>query len=69
MGEGITKSSDRQAVVWEGLEGLVRAQLQHLLQGLLEAEVTELLGRASRSGGRRWTLPPATATASARPGS
>jgi len=45
MGEGITKSSGRQAVVWEGLEAGVRAQLQQLIQELLEAEVTELLGR------------------------
>ena len=46
MREGITKTNRRQAVSWEGLEGWVREQVQQLIQELLEAEVTELLGRS-----------------------
>jgi putative transposase len=33
-------------VVWENLESFARGQVQQLIQGLLEAELTELLGRA-----------------------
>ena len=46
MREGITKAAGRQAVTWESLEGWVREQVQQLIQELLEAEVTELLGRS-----------------------
>ncbi|MCC6442074.1 MAG: transposase [Armatimonadetes bacterium] len=34
---------------WESLEGLVRQQIQGWLQDLLEAEVTEFLGRAKQA--------------------
>jgi transposase-like protein len=46
MREATTKAVGRQAVAWEGLEGWVREQVQQLIQELLEAEVTELLGRS-----------------------
>ena len=38
--EGATK------VVWEGLEGMARRQIQGFVQRLLEEEITELLGRS-----------------------
>lgn len=46
MREGTTQTIERQAVVWESLEGWVREQVQQLSQEVLEAEVTELLGRS-----------------------
>jgi putative transposase len=45
MSESSTVGVDVQAVTWEGLEPWVREQIQGLIQGVLEAEVTELLGR------------------------
>lgn len=46
MREGTTKTVGRQVVSWECLEEWVREQVQQLIQELLEAEVTELLGRS-----------------------
>jgi hypothetical protein len=48
---------------WTALEKWARHQVQEFVQELLKAEVTELLGRESRSGWRQWTGRPATATA------
>jgi len=45
MSESTTVEPGVQAVTWEGLEPWVREQVQGLIQTVLEAEVTELLGR------------------------
>jgi len=46
MGQDITVGPGVQQVTWETLESYVREQVQGLIQTVLEAEVTELLGRA-----------------------
>jgi transposase-like protein len=43
--EKSTDGLEASRVVWEGLEGWARSQIQVLLQRLLEEEVTDLLGR------------------------
>jgi putative transposase len=45
MEESITAAGEPQAVTWATLDEWVRGQVQTLVQGLLEEEVTELLGR------------------------
>ena len=45
MSECITQTVGAQAPTWETLEQWVQGQVQQLIQDLLEAEVTELLGR------------------------
>jgi len=62
MGQCSTVRERAQAVTWQTLEEYVRGQVQRWVQELLEEEVTELLGGASRSAGRRWTVLPAIAT-------
>ena len=46
MGEGITECVGVQAATWETLERWVQGKVQALIQEVLEAEVTELLGRS-----------------------
>jgi len=53
IGQDITVGPGVQQVTWETLEAYVREQVQGLIQTVLEAEVTELLGRAKSE--RRWT--------------
>jgi hypothetical protein len=53
---------------WGTLEEFARDRIQSWLQDVLEEEVTELLGRASRNGVRWWMRPRDTATATARLG-
>ena len=53
---------------WGILEEFARSRIQSWLQDVLEEEVTELLGRASRSGERWWMRQRDTATATARRG-
>ena len=53
MSEENTRSTVESRVHWEDLEEWLRGQVQSLIQGLLEDEITELLGRsrsARRSG-------------------
>lgn len=45
MSEGITKGVGAQEATWETLEQWVQGKVQELIQEVLEAEVTELLGR------------------------
>jgi transposase-like protein len=45
MEQDITCEQRAQRVTWETLEACVRAKAQEFIQGLLEEEVTELLGR------------------------
>ncbi len=45
MKQDTTKGAEAQGVCWESLEGVVRERIQGWLQELLEAEVTEFLGR------------------------
>lgn len=45
MRKETTKGSRKSSPVWETLEGWARVQIQGFIQGLLEEEVTELLGR------------------------
>ena len=45
MKQDSTGKESGQAVTWETLEGYVRSKVQEWIQELLEAEVTELLGR------------------------
>ena len=45
MEEKSTKGSEASRVVWAQLEGWARGQIRHWVQGLLESEVSELLGR------------------------
>jgi transposase-like protein len=45
MKQDITPEGRAQRVTWETLEDYVRESVQELIQGLLEQEVTELLGR------------------------
>ena len=45
MEQDITVEERAQRVTWETLEGYVRDKAQEFIQGLLEEEVTELLGR------------------------
>jgi putative transposase len=45
MSESTTQAVSAQAVTWETLDEWVRVQVQGLVQELLEAEITELLGR------------------------
>ncbi len=46
MDKDTTTGQEAQGVCWESLEGLVRERIQGWRQDLLEAEVTEFLGRA-----------------------
>jgi transposase-like protein len=50
--EGVCESS---RIYWEGLEGLAREQIQRWLQGVLEEEVTEFLGRG-KGERHRWKM-------------
>ena len=55
MDQDITPGDRAQAVTWETLEEFVREKVQGFVQGVLEEEVTELLGRGKserRGGGR-----------------
>ncbi len=45
MKQDTTPESRAQRVTWETLEDYIRESVQELIQGLLEQEVTELLGR------------------------
>ncbi len=52
MEEDRTREGAASNVTWEELEGFTRQKIQRWVQGLLEEEITELLGR-ERSGRRR----------------
>jgi hypothetical protein len=54
MGKDSGIGGELSAPTWETLEAFAQAKVQALVQALLEGEVTELLGRAKRCGGRRW---------------
>lgn len=45
MGKLTTKDQESSRVIWDCLEDLVRMKVREFIQGLLEDEVTELLGR------------------------
>lgn len=45
MEDKSTNGTDKSTVVWDELEAWVRGRVQRFIQGLLEDEVTELLGR------------------------
>ncbi|OFZ71211.1 MAG: hypothetical protein A2451_09275, partial [Bdellovibrionales bacterium RIFOXYC2_FULL_39_8] len=45
MGKQTTTGSQASRVVWDNLEEWVRRKVQEFIQSLLEAEITELLGR------------------------
>ncbi len=45
MGKLTTQHTERSSEVWDYLEELVRVKVREFIQGLLEDEVTELLGR------------------------
>ena len=45
MGKLTTRHTERSSEVWDYLEELVRVKVREFIQGLLEDEVTELLGR------------------------
>ena len=45
MSQQITEQTSTSSAMWEGLEALVREQVQRLIQALLEEEVAAFLGR------------------------
>jgi putative transposase len=49
-----TNGTEKSTIVWDELEGWVRGHVQRFIQGLLEDEVTELLGRGKHE--RRATV-------------
>ncbi len=51
-----TNGTDKSTVVWDELEAWVRGHVQRFIQGLLEDEVTELLGRGKHE--RRTAVDP-----------
>lgn len=51
MSKHTTEAQGSSTPIWENLEAWVRTQVQTFVQDLLEAEVTELLGR--RKSARR----------------
>jgi transposase-like protein len=45
MGKQTTESRDLSSIIWNNLEEMVRMKVREFIQSLLEAEITELLGR------------------------
>jgi putative transposase len=45
MAKQSTRSIESSSIIWSSLEEMVRAKVREFIQGLLEAEVDELLGR------------------------
>jgi len=58
MEQDSTVGQDAQAVTFETLESYVRARAQELIQEVLEAEVTELLGRGKSQRRSEVDAPP-----------
>jgi putative transposase len=45
MGKQTTQTGDSSSIIWDNLDEMVRMKVREFIQTLLEAEVTELLGR------------------------
>ncbi len=54
MEDKSTNGTEKSRIVWDELEGCVRTHVQRFIQGLLEDEVTEPLGRSKHERRGRW---------------
>ena len=45
MAKQITQSNESSSIIWNNLEEMVRMKVREFIQGLLESEVEEMLGR------------------------
>ena len=61
MEELVTKDSTQSSACWQAMEEMARRHIQQWLQGLLEDEVTEFVGRVryrrGEEGERRYRNP------------
>lgn len=59
MAKQITRSNESSSIIWNNLEEMVRVKVREFIQGLLEAEIDELLGRTKSERRKLVDSPPA----------